>query len=101
VQSLLDTELQTTLCVRGYPNMPGGNIMVVVDNVAGGHQWPSGAGQDRRLWFEVIAYKNGAPIYQSGIVPDGTAPTEIKDDPDLWLLRDCIFDDAGKETHKF
>ena len=87
----------------GYPNTPGANVMVVVDNVASGHQWPSGAAQDRRLWFEVIAYKNGAPIYQSGIVPDGSAPTEVMvaNDPDFWLIRDCMFDAAGKETHAF
>jgi hypothetical protein len=101
VQALVNTDLQSTVCVRGYPNMPGGNLMVVVDNVASGHQWPSGAAQDRRLWFEIIAYKNGAPIYQSGVVADGTAPTELTTDPDLWLLRDCMFDSAGKETHNF
>jgi hypothetical protein len=103
VQDLLNTELQSTLCVSGYPNMSGANIMVVLDNVAGGHQWPSGAAQDRRLWLEVAAYQNGnpVPIFQSGVVPDGSAPTALTDDPNLWLLRDCMFDPAGKETHNF
>jgi hypothetical protein len=101
VQALLDTELQSSLCVRGFENMPGASIMIVVDNVAGGHHWPSGAAQDRRFWFEVIAYKNGSPIYQSGVVPQGSAPTELTSDADLWLLRDCMFDSSGKETHNF
>jgi hypothetical protein len=103
VQAFLDTELQSVLCVRGYQNTAGGNIMLVVDNVASGHNWPSGASQDRRLWFEIIAYKNDMPFYKSGVVPDGSTPTAVAvaDDPDLWLLRDCMLDSAGKETHMF
>jgi len=98
VQSLLDTTLQTALCVAP---LGGGasSLRVIVDNVAAGHSWPSGAVQDRRAWFEVVAYSGGNVIYQSGVVADGTAVTAAND-PDLWLLRDCMF--AGdKEVHMF
>jgi hypothetical protein len=97
VKKLLDTTLQSALCVS-----TAGQIRVFLDNVAAGHSFPSGASQDRRVWAEVIAYANGTPIYQSGVVADdkpivGNAAT----DPDLWLLRDCIFDDKGAEVHMF
>jgi Cytochrome c554 and c-prime len=98
VQDFLSTELQTALCVRGFGDIA--DLQVVVDNIASGHKWPSGAAQDRRLWFEVTAYAGGSQIYQSGAVPPGTEPTTLND-PDFWLIRDCIFDAQGTETHMF
>jgi hypothetical protein len=97
VQDFLDSTLQTALCVSqsGQPT-----IKVIVDNVAAGHSWPSGATQDRRAWAEVIAFSGATTIFQSGAVPDGT-PVLAKPDPDLWLLRDCMFDDGGKQVSMF
>jgi hypothetical protein len=99
VQSFLDTTLQSALCVSvGGPPQ----IKVLLDNVAAGHSFPSGAAQDRRAWVEVVGYSGTNVVYQSGVVPDGTAVTAQKDkDPDLWLLRDCIFDASGAEVHSF
>lgn len=99
VKELLDTTLQTGLCVSVQGAAPP-SIRVLVDNVAAGHAFPSGSSQDRRLWAEVIAYNGSDIIYQSGVVPSGGVVTKIVD-PDLWLLRDCIFDAQGKETHMF
>lgn len=99
VQRSLDTTLQAVLCVNGE-GMADARVEVVVDNVAAGHSWPSGASQDRRAWAEVIAYAGGAPIYQSGVVPDGGDVTALMD-PDLWLIRDCIFDEKGARVHMF
>jgi hypothetical protein len=96
VQTFLGTTLQTALCVTQL-----GGVRVIVDNVAAGHFWPSGAAQDRRAWAEVIASKAGQVIYQSGVVPAGTPVTAVQNDPDLWLLRDCMFDDAGAQTDRF
>jgi len=73
---------------------------VVLDNVGAGHDWPSGATQDRRAWVEVIAYAGAQQIYQSGVVADGQSVTALLD-PDLWLIRDCIFDGQGKQVHMF
>ncbi len=97
VQGKLDDEtLQGAVCVTR-----AGGIRVVLDDVAVGHQWPSGAAQDRRAWVEVRATRNGVPVYQSGVVPDGGTPTEVTGDPDLWLLRDCMFGPDGGQVDMF
>jgi hypothetical protein len=99
VQAALDPTLQTALCVKGAPG--AATIQVVLDNVGAGHQWPSGATQDRRAWVEVIAYDaSDQVLYQSGVVPAGQPVTGLQD-PDLWLIRDCIFDGQGNEVHMF
>ncbi len=92
IQNLVDTTLQTALCVRGIGKEA--SVMVIADNVASGHEWPSGAAQDRRAWFEVAAYANDAEIYHSGNVPNGSDPTSSADS-DLWLVGDCMLDDGG------
>jgi hypothetical protein len=86
ITQFLGTTLQTALCVTET-----GALRVLLDNVGAGHQWPSGATQDRRAWAEVVASKGGAVIYQSGVVHDGTPVTSVTNDPDLWLMRDCMF----------
>lgn len=98
VKELLDSTLQTALCVSSRGTAT--SIRVLADNVAAGHAFPSGSSQDRRLWAEVIAYREGQILYQSGAVPDGGVVTKVPD-PDLWLVRDCIFDPQGKEVHMF
>ncbi|HEX3346053.1 MAG TPA: multiheme c-type cytochrome [Polyangiaceae bacterium] len=94
--TFLQTTLQTALCVTQQ-----GAVRVIVDNVSAGHFFPSGASQDRRAWAEVVASKGGQVIYQSGVVPDGTPVVAVQNDPDLWLLRDCMFDGTGKQVDMF
>jgi hypothetical protein len=96
VQSFLDTTVQSSLCVGEGT----AGITVILDNVAAGHGWPSGAAQDRRAWIEVVAYVAGKVVYQTGVVPDGTAVTTIND-PDLWLLRDCMLDSQNNPVAMF
>jgi hypothetical protein len=100
-QALLNTTLQSALCVRGFPDRA--NLFVVLDNVASGHAFPSGAAQDRRLWVEVQAYLRGQRIYSSGVLENPLQPvTELVPlDPDLWLMRDRMFDAEGHEVHDF
>ncbi len=91
IQQNLANALQAALCVTQV-----GGIQVVLDTPNLGHDFPSGAAQDRRLWAEVIAYdQSGNVLYQSGVVPDGVSPADVKNDPDMWLLRDCLFDTDG------
>jgi hypothetical protein len=90
--------IQTALCVADF--LPESKIIVIVDNLQAGHMVPSGAAQDRQLWFELTAFKGGSEIYQSGHVPAGTDAIASPDE-DLWLMRDCMFDEQGKETHLF
>jgi hypothetical protein len=97
-QALLDTTLQSAVCVRGAGAVT--EIRVILDNVAAGHSFPSGAAQDRRAWVEVSAYVGDELLFQSGKVPEGTSVTEL-DDPNVWSIRDCLLDADGEPTHLF
>jgi hypothetical protein len=98
VQSFLDSTLQSAVCVRGAGALT--DIRVILDNVAAGHAFPSGAAQDRRLWVEIAAYSGDQVVYQSGHVPDGTSVTAL-DDPDVWSIRDCLLDADNNPVHMF
>ncbi|MDP9002166.1 MAG: hypothetical protein M3O46_18900 [Myxococcota bacterium] len=98
VQEFLNTSLQTALCVRGAGS--SASILVVADNVAAGHDWPSGVAQDRRAWFQVIASVAGTPIYESGVVLPGQDPADSMDG-DLWLLRECLVDGKANVVRNF
>jgi hypothetical protein len=95
VQAMLDTTVQGTICYDDAIQ----KITVALDNVGAGHSFPSGASQDRRMWTQVAAYAGAQLLYQSGVSP-GEA-IEGAADPDLWLVRDCIFDDSGAEVQMF
>ena len=99
VQQSLDTTLQAALCVKGAGSAEA-TIQVVLDNVGAGHLWPSGVAHDRRAWVEVKAYSQGKVIYQSGVVDDGVSVTKLAD-PDLWLMRECLFDQEGQQVAMF
>lgn len=79
---------QSALCVDGS------RVRVGLQTRKVGHALPSGAAHNRRLWAEVIAYRGGQVIYQSGVVAPGQAVAGA--DPDLWLMRDCLFDERGR-----
>ena len=94
-QQLLDTILQPTLCFNDLTK----KMELTLENVSAGHGFPSGATPDRRAWVELTAYANDAVIYSSG--GPSALPLEGSSDPDLWLMRDCIFDAAGKDVTLF
>jgi hypothetical protein len=95
VQDQLDSAVQGTICFNDGTQ----SITVAVDNVGAGHSFPSGASQDRRLWLDVTAYAGAQVLYQSGV--KATETVETAADPDLVVLRDCIFDGAGNEVRMF
>lgn len=98
IQRQLDFTLQSAVCVGTV----GGSstLRVILDNVGAGHSFPSGSAPDRRAWVELTAKRAGAVVFESGRVPAAEAVAEHPD-PNLWLLRDCVFDGAGQETHLF
>lgn len=103
-QALLDTALQETLCL----NPATRRLQLTIDNTgASGHNWPSGATQDRRAWVELTAYQGGQVIYASGNPqPAGAFASalpleETSPDPDLWLIRDCMYDASGNPVTMF
>jgi hypothetical protein len=99
VTKFLDTSLRLAVCVQDV--IGSSAIWVITDTIGVGHNFPSGASQDRRVWFEVTAYDSAdAVVYKSGAVPPGTEPTTLQD-PDFWLFRDCTLDADGKEVHDF
>ena len=99
VQALLDTTLQTAICVQQFGSQA--QLSVIMDNVAAGHSFPSGAEQDRRAYVELKAYDaSNTVLYESGVVPDNVGSAGSTD-PDMWMMRDCIFDETDKEVHMF
>ncbi|MBM4361687.1 MAG: hypothetical protein FJ104_03325 [Deltaproteobacteria bacterium] len=73
--------------------------IVTLENVGSGHDFPSGATQDRRFWVELQAFDaNGNTLAQSGMLPPSG---RITDDPKAWLFRDRLFGVDGAETHDF
>jgi hypothetical protein len=94
-QAQLDSVVQSTICL----NPTTSRIELTLENVGAGHGWPSGASPDRRGWVELTAYAGGQVLYSSGGA--GAAPLEGSPDPDLWLIRDCLFDGAQQEVRMF
>ena len=96
IRAELDTTLYFEICVRQLPD--ASVIYVLLENVAAGHSWPSGASQDRRAWVELRAKRQGQTIFESG-----TEPGPIRDslDPNLWALGDRVFQQDGKPAHMF
>jgi hypothetical protein len=73
-----------------------------------GHNQPSGAAQDRRMWLEFSAYDaNGKRLDEvsSGNIANGEVEEkpagDPKHDPHLLMFRDRIFDAQGKPVHMF
>jgi hypothetical protein len=102
--AFLATAIQQTLCWNPITN----KLVLTLDNTgASGHSWPSGATPDRRAWVELTAYKAGAVVYASGNSDAagsfGSAlPLEdASPDPDLWLIRDCLYDAGGAPVDMF
>jgi len=98
VQAFLDSSLQSALCVRGVGG--ASQIQLVLDNVAAGHRFPSGAAQDRRAWLEVTAYAKGAAIYRTGVVPAGR-PLSAAVATELFWLGDCLLDSQDRQVRMF
>ncbi|AKV03029.1 cytochrome c family protein [Labilithrix luteola] len=98
VQQLLDATLLGKLCVKQSPT--GILAEVTLDNAFAGHNFPSGASQDRRAWVEIVAYREGAVVFSSGVAEEKKPITALAD-PNLWLLRDKIFGKDGAEVHMF
>lgn len=98
VQSLLDTSVQSALCVAR--TLQGTQVRVVLDNIAAGHSFPSGATQDRRLWVETQAFADGGLIASSGVVAADEDEDRVTD-PNFWLVRDCLFGPDGGAVDMF
>jgi hypothetical protein len=84
------------------------NLFTFLIETNAGHNQPSGAAQDRRMWLEFLAYDEAGNLIaeaSSGNIADGELeekPTgDPKHDPQLVLFGDRIFDENGKRVHMF
>jgi hypothetical protein len=94
VQDFLETSLRIEVCVSF-----SGGLRVVLESLAPGHNFPTGASQDRRIWVEVRGYDEaGAEQFAYGVPPAGTSVTEVSD---AWILRDLAFKANGEPAHMF
>lgn len=79
---------------------PLGTLIVKMEQDAG-HNFPSGATQDRRVWLELIAYdENLKELYRLGQVGDQQVE-ETAEQPHPCMFRDYVVDVNGEETHDF
>ena len=101
VQDALDSTIWLQLEVFDYGL--GTGVIVALDNIAAGHDFPSGAAHDRRAWVELIARDAaGVVVWSSGVVADGQPLRDVVAmDPDVWWLGDWTFDAAGADAHMF
>jgi hypothetical protein len=99
LERLLDATLRVEICVQALPG-DAAAVYVTLDNASAGHDFPSGAAHDRRVWVELVAYRENTVLYQSGVVGEGE-PVLAVDDADLWIFRDEVFDAAGEPAHMF
>jgi hypothetical protein len=88
---------RVVLCAD-VPDKVQGTLVTQIENLNAGHYLPSGAGQNRRIWIELHAYRQGTEIFKSGVVPQGVAATNVKD---TWILYDRAFKADGTPAHMF
>lgn len=98
VQRFLSSSLAAEICVEEFPG--GSTVTVTLENVAAGHSFPSGSTPDRRVWLEMHAYSGEAEVFTVGEV-DAATPVKplAKEDPNMWVFTDTVFDVNGDETH--
>ncbi len=59
---------------------PDGTLQVRMDTIGTGHNFPTGASQDRRSWLEVVAYDTANNVvFSSGVVGDNQDPEDLAD----------------------
>jgi hypothetical protein len=79
----------------------GDRIEITLDDRGPGHNFPSGASQDRRAWVEIVASDAaGKVVFSSGVVAADQDPEDLAD-PLIWTMNDKTYDAAGKPAHFF
>jgi len=101
VQAALDSTVWLQLDVFDYGL--GTGVTVSLDNVAAGHDFPSGSAHDRRAWVEVVARDaTGTVLWSTGVVGEGVPLRDVMaTDPELWWLGDRTATPDGNDAHMF
>jgi len=92
--------------IEAGPPVPGDFTISVALETSAGHNQPSGASQDRRMWVELTAFDAaGEVLFESGKIADDELEekpeSDPEHDPNLWQFRERMFDEDGKEVHMF
>jgi hypothetical protein len=102
-----DCELRTSVSFFTLEVTPPDLFSFQIETNAG-HDQPSGATQDRRMWLEVLAYDASGKLLDqisSGNIADHEVeerfPGDPKYDPHLLLFSDHIYDTQEKPVHMF
>jgi hypothetical protein len=95
-------DLRSVLAARLCVSPSGAEMLaeVTLDNAGAGHDFPSGASHDRRAFVELSAYASNTLVFSSGAVADSQAAVDLPD-PNLWLMRERVYDKSGKPAHMF
>ena len=101
IQRDLDAVVKARLCVN--PAAGGVGVDIILDNVNGGHKWPSGASADRRAWVRLEAFEGASRVFVSGeVAADQAVVAAAENDSNLWQIRDFTFKEGGtEEAHMF
>lgn len=95
-------ELKRTISVLTLERMDEvrGTLLVSLEADAG-HNIPTGASQDRRLWVELTGFDaSGTEQYKLGEIAEGQVE-ETETQPHPCMMRDHMLDENGEETHDF
>ena len=96
------TALCAGLCVRPPEAGDGTDVVVWLHNEGAGHDWPSGAAQDRRAWVRLEGFSAGTPVLRSGVVgPRESIDAAASADPTLLMLRDHAYGADGAPASMF
>ena len=96
IQELLDKTLLAELCV--VPEAGGSKVILTLENVLAGHNFPSGASHDRRVWVEVLGFSGSTQVLSSGEVGEEQAVLDLQQ-ADLVLLHDEARTASGDISH--
>ncbi len=98
IQQMLDTTVVAQMCIARVPG--GTQVTIDLENLAAGHNFPSGATIDRRVWVELRATLGATEIYSVGNIPEGTA-VATSSAADLWTFYDRAYKDDDEVAHMF
>lgn len=86
-RAAIEADLAAAVSARVCLDAESWQPEVILDNVMGGHMWPSGDAATRHAWVEVVARAGDQVLFESGVA---------EDDPDAWVLGDRLVDGDGE-----
>lgn len=98
IQEMLDPTVYAQMCITRVPG--GTQVDIDLENFGAGHNFPSGATIDRRVWVELRATLGATEIYSVGVIPEGTAVSTATA-ADIWKFYDVAYDANDEVAHMF